>query len=352
MKLSAKKWLFTGLALVIAFIMILSLTVYIIDPFFQFRVKDNSYMLNGQFVSPGLIKNYDYDTFILGSSMTQNFDMNVFRQELGVKPLHIGIGGIRASEEKALLDLAYETGRAKNYYICAEMHLFTADSEESRIPEYLIEDDLLSRMRYFLNYEAWFRYMPVDVGFMTLDKIGISQPQKFQYSKSIDRLEDWRLDFEFGEEIVLANRKSGEYNVSNVDMTDIYNRMTKRIDEYFDGLQLDKGEHTFFFAPYSMLYWAERTDELVDALLYGKRYFIEKAWERGITVYDFQTADFTTDLNNYKDVTHYTPEINDWMTKCFATGEYIVTSQNYGEHEAKLVSMRAEFRETHSELFR
>ncbi len=351
MKHHSVRWLFSFLILVLVFAIILSLTVYIIDPFFQFRVKDNAYMLSARFVSPGLIKNYDYDTLILGSSMTQNFDMNVFRDELDVNPLHIGVGGIRAVEEHDLLNLAYETGKAKKYYICAEMYLFTDNSEESRIPQYLIKDDILSRCRYFLNYEAWFRYMPIDVSFLLLDKLDVQLPTKFAYSKSIDRLEDWRLDFAFGKEIVLKNYKSGKYGVSEVEMDDLYNTMTKRIDKYFEGLQPDAGEHIFFFAPYSMLYWAEQTDELTDALLCGKKYFTKKALEKGLTVYDFQAADFTTDLENYKDITHYKPEINDYMTRCFATDEYVITMENYDEFENKLIRMRNDFKTEHKELF-
>ena len=100
----AQKWIVSFFAVVLAVMTFLSGIAYIIDPFFQFRVKDDSYMLSGWFVGSGLIENYDYDTLIIGSSMIQNFDMDVFRKELGVKPLHIGIGGIRLSEIITLLN--------------------------------------------------------------------------------------------------------------------------------------------------------------------------------------------------------------------------------------------------------
>lgn len=348
---NSKKWLIACVALIIAFVTTLSVTVYIIDPFFQFRAKDNAYLLNPIFVSTGLIKNYDYDTLIIGSSMTQNFDMQMFRDELGLKPLHIGIGGIRATEEKELLELAYETGKAKKYYICAETSLFTADSKQSRIPYYLIEEDFLSRCRYFFNYEAWFRFMPIDVGFMILDKTGVEESKKVFYSRSIDRLGDWSLDYKFGRDIVLNNYKTGAYGVSKVETEDLYNKMRTRIDQYFDCLQLDEGKHVFFFAPYSMLYWASQSDELVDVLLCAKKYFAEKALEKGLTVYDFQSIDFTDDLDNYRDTTHYKHEINDYMVRCFVTGEHSVTMKNYDEYENKLINMRNDFKTRNIELF-
>ena len=37
-------------------------------------------------------------------------------------------------------------------------------------------------------------------------------------------------------------------------------------------------------------------------------------------------------MNNYKDYTHYAPEINDRMLGCFASGEYLVTEAASMEH--------------------
>lgn len=351
MKNNYKKWIFSSFALILVFVIALSSIVYIIDPFFQFRVKDNSYMINARFSGAGLIKNYDYDTLIIGSSMTQNFNMDIFREELNVKPLHIGIGGIRTTEETALLELAYKIGRAKKYYICAEPHLFTADSKECRIPKYIINEDFLSRCRYFLNYEAWFRYIPVDLGFMFIDKLGIRSPKKLQFQKSIDHLENWSLDFEFGEDVVLTNYKNSKYGVSSVEMDDLYNKMKKRIDDYFDILKTDKGEHIFFFAPYSMLYWADQSDELTEILMEAERYFVGKAMEKGITVYNFHSAELTMDLNNYKDTTHYTPQVNDWMVKNFKTSEYVINLENFDEFKNNLINMKNEFRIKYANIF-
>jgi len=97
-KPSALKWIRKFLCFLLAIVLGLSGIAYAVDPFMQFRTRDNAYFLQEWYVSGGLVKNYDYDTLILGSSVTQNFDMDVFRQELGVKPLHIGLGGMTPEE--------------------------------------------------------------------------------------------------------------------------------------------------------------------------------------------------------------------------------------------------------------
>ena len=116
--LTAKSWLNSFLALLLAAILILSSAVYIIDPFYRFRYCSNSYFNNtAKFPGPGLVRNYEYDTLILGSSMTQNFDMDLFRQKLGGTPLHIGIGGMGLEELLAYVQLAETVGKCTDYYI-------------------------------------------------------------------------------------------------------------------------------------------------------------------------------------------------------------------------------------------
>ena len=351
MKRKCVKWIFSVFALVIVFIITLSSVVYIVDPFFQFRAKDNTYFISVQFCGSGLIKNYDYDTLILGSSMTQNFDMEIFREMHGGKPLLIGIGGLNLKEKTELLNIAYQADRADTYYVCVDLYQYTND-DESHNPQYLLKEDFLSRCRYFLNYEAWFHFIPIDLGMMAADKLGVHLPESIQAARRVDNIDNWESYFTFGEEEVLNNYYYDAYGVSDVDTNDLYNQMTQRIDTYFDSLQPDKGEHILFFPPYSMLYWASRSEEFLSIMLDAKKYYIEKAFESGIKVFDFQTAEFTADLNYYKDLTHYSGEINDWMTEQFALDEYVLTKDNYMIYLDELQKKASDFKENRAELFR
>lgn len=351
-QISYRKWIISFFAIVISIMIVLSGIAYIVDPYFQFRVRDNSYILCESFVGSGLIKNYDYDTLLLGSSMTQNFNMDLFREKLDAKPLHVGIGSIKLSEINELINLAYGTGKADRFYICVDLPSFTGDFDENRIPSYLLKNDPLSKLRYLLSYEPWFSYIPVDICFLVLDKAGISLPSKFESVKSIDKLGNWTFDYSFGEEIVLQNYKNEEFAVSEVEVEGLYNRMTQCIDRYLAAFDFSKGEHKFFFPPYSSLFWCDAQDSgYFDYYLQAKKYFVERASEYGAEVYDFQCAEFTMALDNYKDTTHYSPEINDWMVDCFANNSYVVTGENMDEFQKSLKENTIAFREMYSDLF-
>ena len=82
----AKKWLLRLLALTMALVMLMCLCAWCIDPYMLYRVRDNQYLLNSRLVTPGLIKNYDYDTVLIGSSMIQNTDMAALSGHPGGAP--------------------------------------------------------------------------------------------------------------------------------------------------------------------------------------------------------------------------------------------------------------------------
>ena len=350
-KRKTQRWVKSFFAVVLLILLLISSIVYVIDPFFQFRVKDNSYMLRSWFVGSGLIKNYDYDTLIIGSSMTQNFNMDVFRETLGVKPLHVGIGGMRRSEMHQLMPIAYEAEKAEQYYICVDINFFTDDDEESRYPQYLLKTDILSRLRYFFSYEVWFRYIPVDIGFMILDRFNIEMPTKFKNSKSIDMLEYWGEDFSYSEEAVLGSYTSTTARLTAEDEEALYDKMLSNIDNYLAGFDYAKGEHSFFFPPYSAVYWCDiQNYGSYEVILKAKQYFVEKASLLGAEVYDFQCADFITNLANYSDVQHYSPEINDYMAENFGKGDYLATVETVGEFQQKLTDNIKIFSEKYPEL--
>ena len=349
--MTKKKWLVIVISTAAVFLLIAGLLTYVVDPFFQFRSRDEQYMIHQTYCSPGLIKTYDYDTILIGSSMSQNFDMDLFRSELGCNPLKIGIGGMSEDDQVEYIRLANRIGKADTYYLCIDISGYAAHSSPKTI-KYLMKDDPLSRIQYALSYESWFRFLPVDLAFTAVTKTGRPLPASYENRIKIDRLGYWGDQYEYGEDIVLEGRESGAFRVSDIDTEDLYNRMKAGIDDYFSKLDLTNANYIFYFPPYSSLFWADAQSlGYFDACLDAAEYFVERAGEYGAVVFDFQAEDFTKDLNIYRDTTHYVPEINDLMTRCFASGENIVTASDYALHREKIIQNTEEFKNDYSFLF-
>ncbi len=333
--MSPRKWIVSVMAALLAILLLMSALMYFVDPYFQFRVRDNTYLVNPNYANGGLIKNYDYDTLMIGSSMSQNFDMDLFRQELHVSPLHVSLGGLSALEMIELLELANSVGKAESYYLCIDLQTLMREDTESQNVPYLISQGPLSTLQYLLSHEAWFYSLPVCSALLLANRLDVALPESVRSETAIDNLGNWEDDYTCGEEITLNNYISGKFAVSEVDMTRAYEIAKSNIDALFLTLEQFSGEVNFFFPPYSGLYWYSKESSM-DITLQVKHYLIEKAYEYGYCTYDFQGQDFISDLSNYRDTSHYGGAINDWMVGCFAKGECIVTPDTMASFDGDL----------------
>lgn len=90
-------------------------------------------------------------------------------------------------------------------------------------------------------------------------------------------------------------------------------------------------EYILFFPPYSMMWW---DSGYVNGL--GEGYFaiLEQALPQllsseNVQVYYFQDQqEIVCDLDNYMDMIHFSPDINQYMMQCIADGQYEVTDGN------------------------
>ena len=328
--MTSKKWIIITVSTIVAMLVFLMAIAFVIDPFYHYRVSENKYMLNSRFVNSGVIHNYDYDTAIVGSSMIQNFNMGLLGETLDCNPIKLSIGGITTLEIVKLTELLQESGKAKNIFVCLDIATFASRSYTMRFPEYLIDDNPLNDFRYLLGYEAWMRYIPVDLGIMLIDKIGIEFPEKLVMSTQVDYLEYWNDDYQFGKDVVVNAFLNGNYAVSEVFLDDLYNRMAERFDEYISIYDDENTEYTFFFPPYSSLYWYNAKENgYFDTYISIKKYMVNTlSSKENFRIFDFQSMPSINNLDIYKDTTHYNKETNDSMVLHFASGEYEVSADN------------------------
>lgn len=313
-------------------------SIFIIDPFFQFRVRDNQYFMNVAYVDAGLIKNYDYDTIIIGSCMVENYDIEEFNDLLNVNALKIGCSGLGSDGVVRYNQLANEVGKAENYYINVDLSGFEVGKADEAIGlgqqreinvneyDYLLNNDPLSKLKYMFSYEAWFRFVPVDMGLVAyrLYKGDISGG-KLGARTSVAHNGEWSEDYVYGEKAVMENRKDdGDIEaLDKEEQEELLQRMIKNIDEYMGSFDFSNGNYTFIFPPYSYLFWEDaKLSNRYDIYNEAKDYLVDWIKQNGGEVYDFQNADVTYDLNYYMDTIHYSKDLNSYMIQCMARGEH------------------------------
>ena len=300
--------------------------------------------MTSSYVNAGLIKNYDYDTLIIGSCMVGNYNMEQWRSRLGGEPLKAESGGMSPASIAAYMQKARHAKPQLKYYVNLDITGFNEDWSIGN--EYLLKDDLLSKAKYLLGYETWFRFIPVDIGLILLKTVKGDFSGKFLQRTEIDYNGDWSIGAKFGEALVWEHYQK-DHSVGCMlgePLETAYERMTENIDRFIS--ESAAGEDAvFIFPPYSALQWCEMEDSgQFETYIAAKRYLVERLNKNGCTIFDFQDSEMISNLDYYMDEVHYSPEVNEFMLDCFVNGENIITPKNFDEHCDNLVRIVEQFR--------
>lgn len=341
--MSSKKYILWFCIFSLIIISVISVTNYIVDPFMKYRVKDGEYILNPRFVNPGLLKNYDYDLLVIGSSMVQLFDMDMLRKKMPSKPLKAASGDMNIEELELIFSLAKKED-VNTFIINLDLHKFFEVNENNRYAEYLYKDGLLNDLKYLLSYEAN-KFTPVDIAVSRdIRKEGITTPKLYNRTK-IDRIGDFSTDLNFDHLNVIRDFRTRV----RPDTTDIYNRMTSRFDEFLSAMNFEKykdKEFIFFLPPYSVVYWyAAQKDGYYRQLTDFIRYVVNKTkGYENIRIVSLYDSEFIVEADTYADMVHFSPIRMEFVMDAIADKSNNLNPDNLEDHLNKLDNIIRDFR--------
>jgi len=315
----------------------------------QFRVKDGRYLLNPRLVNMGLIKNYDYDMLLIGSSMVQVLDMNMIQEKTSSKPLKIASGDMNLKEIELMFSLSKKE-RVKTYIINLDYNKFFADEEPNRYEDYSYKDGPLNKIKYFVNYETN-RFTPVDIllnEYISRQKDEISA--SLQYKTVIAKIGDFSPNLHLSDFFV----KEDLCNRIIPDTTNIYNRMISRFDKFLTNINPsnypDK-EFIFFLPPYSAVYWhAVKEDGYYEKMIDFTKYILEKTkYLENVRIVCMHDADFIVEVRSYADMLHFSSQRNEAIITNLFGHSSDLTLGNYSERMKKFDNMINNFEKENHE---
>lgn len=300
--------------------------VVVVDPFFQYHkpIPGWNYAIENQLSqNAGMIKHFDYDSVILGSSMTTNFDTDLFDDLFDIYSLKLCTNAAQPKDIAIMLSELNEYHPDLNMvFFNIDPHNYTAEPEVTSYayPEYLYDDNVWNDCAYVFNKDV------------ILDYIVKPQMQK-NNTKRNEIYWNWQYMY-YGKEALESSYTAPV--LTDVAMPeDAYREQTAyNMDTYILPYirEMEDTQFVVFFAPYSILYWY---DQMAEGGIGARMSQIEQMVEEllaypNVRVFYFQNDyAYITDYDNYCDSTHYRHEMNDYMTECFQTGEYELTKENY-----------------------
>ena len=331
-----KIWIIGTLILLITvFILFASVTIYI-DPLFHYHkpLKDYKYPIyNERYQNDGITRNFEYESIITGTSMTQNFKKTEADKIFGSNFIKVPFSGGFYKEINSNLKRAYDSGKNIKYIIrCLDYSFLVRNKDDYRedinYPFYLYNNNLFDDVNYVLNKSILFEQTH---GVITHTKAGLE-------TTNFDDYANWNSGYKFGAEIVLDTYTLDEIPSPKQTFSEYeHNVVVENIRQNVTSLASEHKETTFyyFFPPYSICYWDTLKNRgKVDWLIDAEQTAIEEILKYpNIKLYSFcGNFELVCNLDNYKDVAHYGEWVNSLILEWMHNDEYLLTKDNYKEH--------------------
>ncbi len=310
--------------------------IWFFDPFYQYHAPfaGKEAVLNDRDNQmPGTIRNFAYDSVLVGSSVAENFDSSYLNENYDCQTLKI----IRASGSVAdllyYLEMAQEDRELKNVFWCLDLFALEASTEVTLYggdtPTYLHTETVLDDATYLLNKEV------------LLEKIPLMLVSAYMGRNTEGKAYDWSYDKEFSAAKAMQAYQKPAEKLEKQDFTRDIPVIMQNIDNLAEQISAHpETQYRILIPPYSMMWWdcAE-----VNGTLDKQFYILEQVMPvllslPNVEVYYFQDEEsIVCDLDNYMDMIHYTPQVNQFMLEQMTTGEKRWDAENW---QGELQEMR------------
>lgn len=336
--MKSKTWIIGWFTLVIITLCIIGGWVYSVDPYFHYHEPDVDtyfyHLYNQRSQNNGICKHFKYDALITGTSMTENFKASEMNEIFGVNSIKVSYSGSTYKEINDNLKVALKHNKdLKTVVRCLDMGMFFDDKDRMRedlgtYPTYLYDKNPFNDVNYLFNKDVIFGRV------YQMDK----ERNEENFVPGITSFDDysrWQTPFVYGAKTIypqnIEAQKIGDpLHLTDIEKKRIEENITQNVTSLADAYP--QVEFYYFFSPYSIAWWQERAGNgSIYKYIEAEQYIIELILEHeNIYLYSFNNCtDITTDLNHYKDVTHYGPWVNSILLKWMHDGKCLLTKENY-----------------------
>lgn len=335
--MNTKKWAISLIAAVLATLMAFGGIMVFLDPLLNYGPEKDfmrCYRYSTIYSNPGIAKHYDYDTVLVGTSMIQNTNVDLCDELFDCDMVRLPYPGGTSYDMKTILDLCFASDNdIKTVYWELDQFQLTNSATEHRqaVPEYLYTDSVLDDLPYVLNLEIFYRYGLLNI-------INGRHGERSDMERRGITL--WGT---FNKENALANYSRPKEQAKTV--RDFHNtHLQTVVDANLANITVlveanPDTEFVFFMPPFSVMYWDYeirngKFESTLDATEYAMTHLLEYD---NVRIYYYQAEeDIITDLDNYKDFSHYGNWTNDTVTEYIAADKCRVTGENCADMIQKL----------------
>ena len=324
-----KQFSFKTIAYSLGILIFLGILVIVIDPFIHYHApigKLAAAETDERSQMAGIARNMNYETALIGSSMSENFEASWFSDgHFGNSSVKLCLQGAHFSDYDILFKEVCAHPDVKNIVFSLDNYLLTNNPDQYpvTIPTYLSNQNITDDSHYIWNNSVIFEYIP---------KFIINNVRNDYNS---DSAYVWAPDYKFDKYTA-----RGVYTAQRLLLTeeekpyDIYfnyaDSFLSSIKPYIES----RPDITFYFyaSPYSIYFWDDcvRHGNLTAEICTLERVYKELLNYGNVRIFYFQNDyDIITDLDNYRDYSHFDQPINYYMYECMRDSKKEVSQDTY-----------------------
>ena len=261
--------------------------------------------------------------------MTENFRTSEFDNLFDAHSIKTPFYGASFKEiNDALITATNNNKKIKIVLRCLDLHSINSDKNSMRYelddyPNYLYDDNIFNDVKYVFNK---------NVIIETINSL-INTKNKTE-STSFDDYATWYQLFVFSKKTVderyeRPKKETDVYKFSNYDKTRIQENINMNVIEL--AKKYPNIDFYLYYPPYSIYYWDDLNQKNIinkrlDEIEYCSKLLVEIP---NIHLYSFVNEfDIVSNLNNYKDIEHYSEKINSLILNQMKREKYLVTKDN------------------------
>lgn len=338
--MSTKRWCIAALSLLISGLLFIIALVVIVDPFEIYHPAlfyDPPYDSKKQMYSmAGIARSYEYDSAIVGSSVTENCTPSVYDAALGGRFVKLCMNGGLSMDHAKIMDIAFRTHDIARVVYGLDVFAYSQyyTNQKAKTPDYLYDDNLMNDVQYLLNKSVLISEIPA-----ALARIGTPDPDAAR-----DRMYYWMPPSLPGEEELRSHVNFKKPLPAQADTARALEFAAMGLEHNLLPIIRANRETTFtiFFPPYSLLYWADQAENKNFASSMAQKRLMTETLlaEPNVELYDFQAnTAWTENYDLYYDLIHYIPSVNDGIAAAIAEGFGRITDM--AQEEAVIASLES-----------
>jgi hypothetical protein len=299
------------------------------------------YTSDSRLQNAGLIRSQDFDAVLMGTSLAVHFRQSDIDRAFGVRSLKLAMSGATSVEQSFVLSAALRRNPKLIIWELDDWIFFNSPDidAESYMPADLYRMNLKGVTEYLFGLDIARESLWIVLGFLKplrtiAHGLAAAQYLKF-YGDQVDEINTLPLKTDLST-YYNSNKARAAFAravKSPAEMSARYDYHALVSNFERDAISLIKShpavQFRIFVPPYSILQFVAMRD-VAPGTLETVYNFTAYVFSRlltlpNVTVFDFRDAqDITHDLNNYMDLVHHSPVVDQKVISYIATGDHVV----------------------------